>query len=227
MSGELGICQQGSHPDLKEETRYDTKLAKTIHDIRHKNLYFARIGDHPKFTRQVASAESPNQSIDVFHCLSHGIKSTNDRETDSPVANFIRGEALGTETSPRCGGCDCNKCPIVGHTYSFREEQELKMIQKNLEYDEKNQCWLTSYPWTVDSNSLPNNCNNALATVQNTEQILSKDPKRAETYEEQMKDMVDRHVARKLTTQEQQWNGPLFYISHLAVVNPRLKSTPV
>ena len=36
MSGELGICLQGSHPDLKEETRYDTNLAKTIHDIRHK-----------------------------------------------------------------------------------------------------------------------------------------------------------------------------------------------
>ena len=26
MSGELGICLQGSHPDLKEETRYDTNL---------------------------------------------------------------------------------------------------------------------------------------------------------------------------------------------------------
>ena len=40
--------------------------------------------------------------------------------------------------------------------------------------------------------------------------------------------MLDRHVARKLTTQKlEQWNGPLFYISHLAVVNPRSKSTPV
>ena len=48
MSGELGICLQGSHPDLKEETRYDTNLAKTIHDIRHKaQTYFARIGVHP------------------------------------------------------------------------------------------------------------------------------------------------------------------------------------
>ena len=226
MSGELGICLQGSHPDLKEETCYDTNLAKTIHDIRHKaKTYFARIGDHPEFNGQVSSAESPNH---VFHCLSHAIKSTNDRETDSRIESFIRGEELGTETSPRCGGCRCNKCPTVGHTYSFREEQELKMIQENLEYDEKNQRWLTSYPWTVDPNSLPNNYNTALATLRNTERILSKDPKWAETYEEQMKDMVDRHVARKLTTQElEQWNGPLFYISHLAVVNPRSKSTPV
>ena len=35
MSGELGVWKW-SHPDLKEETRYDTNLAKTIHDIRHK-----------------------------------------------------------------------------------------------------------------------------------------------------------------------------------------------
>ena len=97
MSGELGICLQGYHPDLKEETCYDTNLGKTIHDIRHKaQTYFARIGDHPDFTRQVISIESSNQSNDGFHCCSHAIKSKNDRETDSEVVNFIRGEELGT-----------------------------------------------------------------------------------------------------------------------------------
>ena len=88
MSSELGICLQGSNPDLKEETRSDTNLTKTINDIRHKaQTYFARFEDHPEFTRQVMSIESPNQSIDGFHCWSRAIKS---------------------------------------HTYSFREEQELK-----------------------------------------------------------------------------------------------------
>ena len=83
------------------------------------------------------SIESPNHSSDGFHYWSHAIKSKNDRETDSQVENFIRGEEPGTETSPQCGGCRCNKCPTVGHTYSFREEQELNMIRENLEYDEK------------------------------------------------------------------------------------------
>ena len=176
MSGELGICLQRSHPDLKEETRYDTNLAKTIHDIRHKaQTYFACIGDHPEFTSQVMSIESPNQSNDGFHYWSHAMNSKNDRETDSQVENFIRGEELGTETSPRCGGCRCNKCPMVGHTYSFREEQELNMIRENLEYDEKNHYWKTSYPWIVDPSSLPNNYSTALATLRNTERILSKD----------------------------------------------------
>lgn len=41
-------------------------------------------------------------------------------------------------------------------------------------------------------------------------------------------DMVERGVARKLSQKElQEWNGPKFYISHLAVVNTRSHSTPV
>jgi hypothetical protein len=53
MSGELGICLQGTHPDLREETYHDTNLARTIHDVRHKaETYFASLGTHPEFTRQ-------------------------------------------------------------------------------------------------------------------------------------------------------------------------------
>ena len=43
-----------------------------------------------------------------------------------------------------------------------------------------------------------------------------------------MSDMVERQVARKLSTQEiKDWKGPVYYISHLAVVNPRSQSTIV
>ena len=43
-----------------------------------------------------------------------------------------------------------------------------------------------------------------------------------------MKDMENRQVARKLTPQElKEWKGPVVYIAHLAVVNPRSNSTPV
>ena len=39
---------------------------------------------------------------------------------------------------------------------------------------------------------------------------------------------MDRRVAHKLTPQElKDWKGPVFHISHLAVVNPRSNSTPV
>jgi len=33
---------------------------------------------------------------------------------------FIQGENLGTELNVKCGACKCGKCPVVGHTFSFR-----------------------------------------------------------------------------------------------------------
>ena len=56
-----------------------------------------------------------------------------------PVHDFVTGETLGTEVNPKCGGCKCGKCPVRGHTFSFREEQELELINSNLKYDDKKQ----------------------------------------------------------------------------------------
>ena len=153
---------------------------------------------------------------------------TQEKRQERSVENFILGEELGTEVIPGCGGCRCGKCPTVGHTYSFKEEQELDIIRKNLEYDESLQCWVTSYPWTVDPNSLPDNYSAALATLKKTERTLTKDAIWARKYEEQIQDMIDRKVARKLRPEEiREWKGPVFYISHLAVHNPNSNSTPI
>ena len=68
----------------------------------------------------------------------------------------------------------------------------------------------------------------ALATLRKTEQTLSKDKQWVETYQRQMEDMLDRGVARMPSEEElQKLSGLLFYISHLAVVNPKSNSTPV
>ena len=219
MNGALGICLQGAHPDLIEETRYDTNLAKKIHDVNVKvETYKTRLDSHPEFHPNHTSQCSVNVSSSYSH-----------RKDQSQIDNFIQGEELATEIYPQCGGCRCNKCPTVGHTYSFKEEQELKLIhQENLEYDEVNQCWITSYPWLVDPQSLPDNYHTALATLERTERTLKKDDQWAKTYKSQMDDMVDRCVARKLSSEEvKSWTGPVFYISHLAVVNPHSNSTPV
>ncbi len=50
MSGSLGICLQGAHPDLVEGTKYDTNLAKKIHDVNVKvETYAIRADSHPEF----------------------------------------------------------------------------------------------------------------------------------------------------------------------------------
>ena len=153
MSGSLGICLQGAHPDLAEGTMYDANLAKKIHDVNVKvETYKIRVDSHPEFY----SARNANTSLTCLltnRKCQHSAKTSksfgSQREVDQ-AENFIQGEELGTEVVPKCGGCRCNKRPTVGHTYSFKEEQELKMIEENLTYDNGNQCWITSYPWLID-----------------------------------------------------------------------------
>ena len=53
-------------------------------------------------------------------------------------------------------------------TYSFKEEQGLKLIHKNLEYDVAHQCRVTSYPSLVDPSTIPDNYHAALATLRKT-----------------------------------------------------------
>lgn len=151
------------------------------------------------------------------------------RARESALDCWIHGEELGTEIVPKCSGCRCGKCPTLGHSYSFKEQQELDLISSNLKYDAEQQVWITSYPWLVDPSTLPDNYSAVLATLRNTEKVLrKKGDEWAEVYEEQMKDMLIRGVARKLTEEEiQAWKGPVFYISHLAVTNPKSASTPV
>lgn len=232
MRGAFGVCIQGTHPDLVEQTRHDSGLAKTIHNLMIKHeVHHACHDAHPEF--QPDYVNPVNEVIVSGKHASHAAlrsapESHGHKILERRIGNFICGEDLGTEVTPRCGSCRCGKCPIVGHSYSFREEQELKSIQENLEYDEVKQCWVTSYPWLVDPTTLPNNYHSALATLKKTEQTLSKDRQWAETYQNQMQDMLIRGVARKLSKEEiLGWSSAVFYISHLAVNNPRSNSTPV
>jgi hypothetical protein len=145
MNGELGVCIQGTHPERLKGTKPDSNLAKVIHDVRVKvETYKVHLEAHSQFMRTspfrcpaVHDQEPPNVTKGV-HLV---------RDKSEEVDKFVLGEELATETTPRCGGCRCGKCPIAGHTYSFKEEQELKIILENLEYDEANRCWITSYPW--------------------------------------------------------------------------------
>ncbi|CAB4026191.1 Hypothetical predicted protein, partial [Paramuricea clavata] len=80
MNGALGICLQGAHPDLIEETRYDTNLAKKIHDVNVKvETYKTRLDSHPEF--------HPNHtrecSVNVLSSYSH-------RKDESQIDNFIK-----------------------------------------------------------------------------------------------------------------------------------------
>jgi hypothetical protein len=216
MKGDLGICLQGSHPDLREKTVLDSNMAKVLHRVQTACHHVQLESSHPEFLK-------PSTEVHEAKACTFLTKTEEEK-----VAKFIEGEELATEVKPRCGGCKCSKCPTTGHTYSFKEEQELDMIRSNLKYDEQNQCWVTSYPWLIEPEQLPNNYQVALATLKSTENTLTKDAEWAKVYGDQILDMLERGVAVELSKgQLDKWKGPVFYLSHLAVRNPRSKTTPV
>ena len=144
------------------------------------------------------------------------------------IDDFYNIENLGVECNPRCGSCKCGKCAIGSKDYTIKEERELALIEKNLSYDKQTNRWIAEYPWIKDPMDLPDNRKVALAMLASTERRLAKTPVHATVYDNQVKDMVNREVARKLSKDEiDNYKGPVHYISHHEVLKPDSKSTPV
>ena len=197
MEGVFGRCVQGSHPVLQQL---------------------------PVVSSLIGSSCIEGSSMDQIP-----VQTSLARADMNTIEKFIQCEEMVADIQPRCGSCKCGKCPIQGHTYSFKEQQEVEMIRANLKYDQEKELWVTTYPWLIDPCVLPNNYQAVLATLRNTEKTLAKRGEEwMEKYSDQIKDMEDRGVARKLTAKElSDWKGAKFYISHLAVENPKSSSTPV
>ena len=96
MKGELGVCLQGTHPDLSEDTKYDSNLVKTIHDSKIKlESYYVRLDSHPEF--QPGSAVSIELRDDIRETANCGRQvntahSFSSKSTEIKVDNFIQGE---------------------------------------------------------------------------------------------------------------------------------------
>ena len=82
-------------------------------------------------------------------------------------------------------------------------------------------------PWERDPKELPDNYQQALAKLINTERRLKRNLEHADVYQSRIDDLVERGCARKLTADEKKSHGgPVHYISHHAVVRPEKKTTP-
>ena len=178
-----------------------------------------------KFGRCIGgSLQSVSDDIQVSQ-VSHACYSV------SPVScaeDFYSIENLGVACTPKCGGCKCGKCSIGTKNCSLKEEREMKLIERNLNYDDQNRVWTAGYPWIKNPEELPDNKPVATKILESTEKRLQKNPSHAKVYQEQIQDMVSRGVARKLTKEEiEDYNGPVHYISHHEVLRPESNSTPV
>ena len=133
----------------------------------------------------------------------HKLNSVQVLHTTSPsVEDFYNIENLGIECTPRCGGCKCGRCPLGSKNYTIKEEKELALIEKNLDYDKEAKRWIAEYPWIKDPYDLPDNRRIAFTKLISTEKRLAKNTEHAKVYKEQVQDMINRGVTRKLTEEE-------------------------
>ena len=143
-------------------------------------------------------------------------------------SDFFRSEQLATVVEPKCGSCRCGRCPVPGSRYSFKEESELKLIDDHLHYDKEKGSWVAGYPYLHPPESLKGTKAVAMKSMLATERTLAKNPVWGEKYKDQIKDMVDRGVARIVPVEElSTYEGHINFLPHLAVVNPKSSSTPV
>ena len=115
------------------------------------------------------------------------------------IEDFYNIENLGVECTPRFGCCKCGKCPLGAKNYSLKEEKELHLIEGNLHFNNYEHRRMTPYPWIRDPPDIPDNRKAAFGMPLSTEKRLAKNTDHARVYQEQIQDMIDRGVPRKLT----------------------------
>ncbi|XP_049321149.1 uncharacterized protein LOC111193301 [Astyanax mexicanus] len=217
----LGKIVGGAHPDLFEEIEVAAHESKT---------HFAR----SMRTAAVKYEEKVIQPKEEVIWLSQKAMATT-VSTAVGSREFLewwRWDSIGAACEPKCGGCRCGTCQPGGKEMTLAEERELEVIKEGLTYIKKDAHsktphWDAKYPWTEDPASLPNNRRGVEATFLRTERQLIKTPEWKAAYTAQVRDMVERGAAKKLTTEISSWKGPVWYVSHLVAPNPHSVTTPV
>ena len=185
--------------------------------LMRNDFGYAVAGSHSKIKPTESITLSCKQAR-TAHVVAH---------SSGGIERFFDIENLGTNCNPSCGGCRCGKCQPGGKNMSLKDEKEYKLIEKNLLFDTEAGRWVASYPWIKSPAELPYNRSSVLATLKSMKKGLAKDKEKSEVYSTQIKDMLNRGAARRVTERElAAYSGPKYYISHFGVPNPKSKTTP-
>ena len=205
----IGLEVAGLHP---------TRIQAKDHLLLMQNVFGKVVsGSHglSKSEGRISQACLQVRNAVVLHSVEHGIE------------KFFEVESIGVNCNLKCGSCKCGQCQPGGKDMSLKDEAEYKMIEKGISFDSNRKKWVASYPWTTSPEKLPNNRHIAVATMKSTERRLMKDPTHADLYNKQIEDMVKRGAARKVSLEElNNYKGPVYYIAHFEVMNPKSRSTP-
>ena len=145
------------------------------------------------------------------------------------IQKFMDVESLGLQAVPKCGACKCGMCTLGNNSCTIKEQQELRLISEGLKLNTERKEWTVKYHWRKPPELLPNNYSSVLCRLKSSERRLKKKGSTyCEKYNQQIKDMIDRNVACRVSEKEmQQYQGPIHYIPHHEVIKPGSSSTPV
>ena len=117
------------------------------------------------------------------------------------MKEFFRVESLGVCCAPKCGTCECGKLMNEYKNLTIAEEKEMNVIKRSLQYNVEEGYWVSDHPWILNPNELPNNFKHALRKLKVLEKRLISS-NQMNTCNEEILNMIERNVARKLSTEE-------------------------
>ena len=159
------------------------------------------------------------------------------KKAEKDFLEYFELEKVGVDCAVKCGGCQCGQCLIGKTAMSIKDEREYNKIKEQMEYDpigtpeDPGPYWKTNLPFNVDRKELKSNFPAVLGVMNATKRKLSKNESWENTYEAQLRDLIDRGVAREISTEElENWKRdgkPHYYTAHQMVVQPASQSTPI
>ena len=235
---ESDIRRPTGRVDLLIGTDCSVLLPEKVQEVGGLQLMKSKFGYCIRGKHELLTNSAPNVCKFVqIHFTSGIVSDIKDKDLivmgrstiKSDLDKFFGTENLGTECTPKCGGCKCGRCPPGGKDFTIQEERELALIQEGLKYDIDAKRWTVSYPWIRNPKELPNNIGAAKARLESTERRLWRNgAEYGRLYDNQIKDMVERNVASKLSREDvMRYEGPVHYIPHHEVLKPESKTTPL
>lgn len=146
---------------------------------------------------------------------------TSTKLSDKPdMSSFWEGDQMGVSLNPCCVRKSSNSKNL-----SPIDQREDTVIRESAKLCGDR--WMIPLPIQGDLKGLPSNYNEAYTRLESTERRLRKNPSLAQSYQQQIDDMVNRGCIRKLSTEEiAQYPGPVHYLSHHVILRPDKPSTP-
>ncbi len=134
------------------------------------------------------------------------------RDVRAAPVDFISAEAMGVEIPRRCAACEgCKECTFRVAHLTWKEAEELRVIEKGLVLDVERRRWVASYPYMVDPSVLADNRVQAIHLMKGLERRLRKRG-RLDEFNAAFNETVERGVFAPVAEPDR-YRGPINYIS--------------